>query len=233
MKQAVVTGGTGGIGAGVAAALATRGWQVIVTGATRAEVEGFAAIEGVTARVMDVTDDASVAAVFGDLSHLDGLVNCAGILRKVDEYDLSVFQKVIDVNLTGTMRCCLAAHPLLADGGGAIVNTGSMYSIFGGPHAPAYTASKGAVAQLTKSLAGRWGADGIRVTAIAPGWIETPMTAAIRGDASREPAIMNRTPLGRWGQPSEVGAVVAWLLSEEASFITGVLYPVDGGYSAM
>ena len=183
--------------------------------------------------MLDVTDDAAVSSLFARLDSLDGLVNCAGILRKEEEFDIATFQKVIDVNLTGTMRCCLAAHELLATGKGAIVNTGSMYSIFGGAHAPAYTASKGGVAQLSKSLAGKWGADGIRVNTIAPGWIETPMTEAIRGDRVREPAILSRTPLGRWGKPSEVGALVSWLLSDEASFITGGLYTVDGGYSAM
>lgn len=234
MLQAAVIGGTGGIGAGIAQVLADKGWEVTVTGATVGEVERhLEAAPDASAAALDVTDDDAVEAFFEGLTSLDGLVNCAGIIRKLDEYDMDTFRKVIDVNLTGTMQCCLAAHQLLAAGGGAIVNTGSMYTYFGGPHAPAYTASKGAVSQLTKALAGKWGPDGIRVNAIAPGWIETPMTEAIRGDDSREPAIMNRTALARWGQPAEVGALAAWLLSEEASFVTGATYPVDGGYSAM
>ena len=233
MKKAVVTGGTGGIGAGVVAALCANGWQVVATGASEAEIQAFRSVKNCEAEVLDVTDDAAVSSLFARLDRLDGLVNCAGILRKEEEFDIATFQKVIDVNLTGTMRCCLAAREHLATSKGAIVNTGSMYSIFGGAHAPAYTASKGGVAQLSKSLAGKWGADGIRVNTIAPGWIETPMTEAIRGDRVREPAILSRTPLGRWGKPSEVGALVSWLLSDEASFITGGLYTVDGGYSAM
>ncbi len=233
MKHVVITGGTGGIGAGVAQVLAAKGWQVTATGATEAEVSAFDAPMNVSARALDVTDQSSVDALFGGFDRLDGLVNCAGILKKAEEYDIDTFQQVIDVNLTGTMRCCLAARPLLAQNKGAIVNTGSMYSVFGGPHAPAYTASKGAVTQLTKAIAGKWAADGIRVNAITPGWIETPMTEAIRGDDVREPPILARTPLARWGKPEEVGALVAWLLSDEASFITAAVYPVDGGYSAM
>ena len=233
MPHAVISGGTGGIGAGVVEVLTKAGWQVTATGATDAEVAAFNAPKNATATVLDVTNTEQVTNFFADLPRLDALVNCAGILRKADEYDIDTFQKVVDVNLTGTMRCCLAARPLLARNGGAIVNTGSMYSIFGGPHAPAYTASKGAVAQLSKALAGKWGADGNRVNAILPGWIETPMTDAIRGDDTREPQILGRTPLGRWGQPGEVGELVAWLVSDKASFITGSVYTVDGGYSAM
>lgn len=108
-----------------------------------------------------------------------------------------------------------------------------MLSTFGGPLVPAYSASKGGVAQLTKALAGRWAEDGIRVNAIAPGWIETEMTHGLREDPERTAGIMARTPMKRWGKPEEVGALVQWLLSENASFVTGSIYPVDGGYLAM
>lgn len=231
-KVAIITGGTSGIGAGTAKVLVASGWRVICVSHALADVEGFHRETGIEARVTDVTDQASVEALFKSLDRLDALVNCAGILVREKEYDIEVFQKVIDVNLTGTMRCCLAAHELLKEQGGSIVNTASMLSTFGGPLVPAYSASKGGVAQLTKALAGKWAADDIRVNAIAPGWIATEMTQGLQDAPERAEAILSRTPMNRWGQTSEVGALVKWLLSEDASFVTGAVYPVDGGYLA-
>jgi len=234
MKQkVVVTGGTSGIGAGVSEALHGAGFQVIAATVSQDEIDLFSGSSEIETCLLDVTDTASVESVFDDLENLAGLVNCAGILVRNEEYNIDVFQKVLDVNLTGTMRCCLAAQPLLAKSGGAIVNTASMLSTFGGPLVPAYSASKGGVAQLTKSLAGKWAEDGIRVNAVAPGWIETEMTRGLRDAPEREAAIFSRTPLKRWGKTSEVGALVKWLLSDEASFVTGSVYPIDGGYLAM
>ena len=233
MKHALVTGGTRGIGAGVARSLASAGWSVVAASVSQAELDAFGPQDGIKTQLLDVTEQASVDAVFGALTQLDALVNCAGILVRGEEYNIDVFTRVLDVNLTGTMRCCLAAHPLLSKSQGAIVNTASMLSTFGGPLVPAYSASKGGVAQLTKALAGKWADDCVRVNAIAPGWIETEMTQGLRDDPARTAGIMARTPLNRWGKPEEVGALVQWLISENASFVTGSVYPVDGGYLAM
>ncbi len=234
MKHAVVIGGTRGIGAGIAGTLRDKGWRVTSTGVGTDEVSDYAAqYPDDTAAQLDVRDMQAVTCFFSGLGHLDGLVNCAGVLARGAEYEIETFEKVVDINLTGTMRCCLAAQPLLAASDGAIVNTASMLSYFGGPLVPAYSASKGGVAQLTKALAGKWAAEGVRVNAVAPGWIETEMTEALRADPTRNQPILGRTPLDRWGKPSEVGALAAWLLSDEAAFVTGAVYPVDGGYSAM
>ena len=200
-----MTGGTGGIGAGVVAALLETGWRVTATGATAAEVAAMPPRDGLDVVRLDVTDAASVAAVTGGPRTLHALVNCAGILRRGAEYDIDVFAAVIDVNLTGTMRMCVACHDALAATGGAIVNTASMLSYFGGPLVPGYTASKGGVAQLTRALAAKWAADGIRVNAVAPGWIATPMTQGLRDDPARADAILARTPMNRWGTPGGRG----------------------------
>ena len=230
MKQALITGGARGIGFGIAQAMLTAGYGVTVTGLTAEEIASIPNRENLRAATLDVTRDADVAACIGQLSRLDALVNCAGIiLRDGKEFTVEGFQQVIDVNLTGTMRMCVAARPLLEKQGGTIVNTASVWSFFGGGLAPAYTASKGGVAQLTKALAVAW-APAIRVNAIAPGWIETALTKPAQADPARSDAIIARTPIGRWGRPEDIGGAVVFLCSQAAAFITGTVLPVDGGY---
>jgi NAD(P)-dependent dehydrogenase (short-subunit alcohol dehydrogenase family) len=232
-RTIVVTGGTGGIGAGVVEVLHGAGYRVVAATVSQAEIEAFSGSSEIEKRLLDVTDTVAVNEFFLEFDELAGLVNCAGILVRGDEYKIDVFQKVLDVNLTGTMRCCLAARHALAKNDGAIVNIASMLSTFGGPLVPAYSASKGGISQLTKALAGKWASDGIRVNAVAPGWIDTEMTQGLRDAPEREAVILGRTPLARWGKANEVGTLVKWLLSDEASFVTGAIYPVDGGYMAM
>ena len=157
-----------------------------------------------TSGVLDVRDARRCRGCSRGLDGLDVLVNCAGVIARGAELDPVVFAEVVDINLNGAMRVCAAARPLLAAArGGAIVNLASMLSFFGGGLVPGYSASKGGIAQLTKSLAIAYAADGIRVNAVAPGWIATPLTAALRADPDRSAAILARTPLGRWGRPED------------------------------
>jgi NAD(P)-dependent dehydrogenase (short-subunit alcohol dehydrogenase family) len=220
---ALITGAAGGIGRALTAGLAAAGYTVI--GVDRA------AGPGVTA--LDIRDTAAVSAFAAGIESLAVLVNAAGVLRRPDEYEADVFADVLDINLVGGMRLATACKPALVRAKGAIINVASMYSFFGAPHAPAYAASKGGVVALTKSLAVAWAKDGIRVNAIAPGWIRTPLTVAARADEPRNRAIVERTPMGRWGEPEELVGPVLFLASEAARFVTGVVLPVDGGYSAM
>jgi short-subunit dehydrogenase len=234
-KVALITGGARGIGFGVAEAMLAVGYRVIVTGLTDDEVSAVPILKGLSAVRLDVTDQTNITALFSGIDRLDALINCAGmILRGGAEYDIERFQKVMDVNLTGTMRMCLAAKSALAaTRNGAIVNTASMLSFFGGPLTPAYAASKGAIVQLTKSLAVAWANDGIRVNAIAPGWISTELTKGVVADEARTAAIMARTPMKRWGKPEDIAGTVVHLCSDAAKFMTGAVVPIDGGYSAM
>jgi NAD(P)-dependent dehydrogenase (short-subunit alcohol dehydrogenase family) len=240
-KQVLVSGGTSGIGGAIVRAFAAAGHQVIATGVSQAEVEAGKQAGWSTApshdgsiryEILDVRSAEQIARLIASFSRLDVLVNCAGIIRRGGaEHDPVDFAEVLDVNLTGTMRLCTAARPLLRESLGCVLNTASMLSFFGSGVAPAYSASKGGVAQLTKSLAIAWAADGIRVNAIAPGWIETPLTQPLTSDPARRQSIIDRTPLARWGQPEDVAGAALFLCSPAAAFITGVILPVDGGYS--
>lgn len=230
----LVTGGTSGIGAAIAQAFAAEGAIVTVTGATADEVQAArAAMPAIAAVVLDVRDGAAITALIAGFPQLNHVVNCAGIIRRGAELDPDVFADVVDINLTGSMRVCAAARPLLAASRGTIVNTASMLSFFGGGLVPGYAASKGGVAQMTKSLAIAYAADGIRVNAIAPGWIETALTKTLREDPDRHAAITARTALKRWGRPEELAGGVLYLSSPIASYVTGTILTIDGGYLAV
>lgn len=230
-KRALVTGGSSGIGRAIAVALAREGCQVVATGLTRDGLDSFGQ-DGIEGAVLDVTDQAGFEALVARLDRLDVLVNAAGmILREGKEHELQGFLRVLDVNLAGVMRACIVCRPRLAEVRGCVLNVASMLSFFGGGAVPGYSASKGGIAQLTKSLAIAWAPDGIRVNAVAPGWIATPLTQPLREAPDRNRAILERTPLGRWGEPEDVAGPALFLCSREAAFVTGAILPVDGGYS--
>lgn len=234
-KTALITGGTSGIGLGIALGLKNEGFQVIATGVGSDEVKSAQKrYPALSCRVLDVTSSDQIGATMDSLENLDVLINCAGtILRDGMEHTAEGFERAVDVNLHGTMRMCYAAKELLTQSQGCVINTASMLSFFGSGFVPGYSASKGGVVQFTKSLAIAWAPHQIRVNALAPGWIETALTQPLYEDPERSKAITDRTPLARWGRPHDVAGPALFLASSQAQFITGVVLPVDGGYSIM
>jgi NAD(P)-dependent dehydrogenase (short-subunit alcohol dehydrogenase family) len=227
----VVGASRAGIGAAIARAFQAAGATVAITGA---EPEPAAADRARFAYTrLDVTDSAAVRALAAAMPRLDVLVNCAAITARGEEMAPEFFAHVVDVNLTGSFRMAEAFLPQLRTARGAVINIASMYANFGSPKNPAYGASKAAVAQLTKSLAIAWAADGIRVNAVAPGFIVTEQSARSRGDPAHVAAVTARTPMGRWGKPGDIAGPVLFLASEAAAFMTGACLAVDGGYSVV
>jgi 2-deoxy-D-gluconate 3-dehydrogenase len=239
---ALVTGASAGLGAAIAVALAEAGADVAVHGNTRSPADTCARIARIGRRAFAVTGDLSDRAVSGRLvdeacskfERLDILVNNAGTIRRTPAVDFTDadWDRVIEVNLTSGFRLArAAARGFLASGqGGKIVNVASLLSFQGGITVPAYAAAKGGLAQLTKALANEWAAKGINVNAVAPGYMETDNTAALRADAVRSRQILERIPAGRWGEPNDVAGAVVFLSSPAASYVHGHVLVVDGGW---
>lgn len=235
-RRALVTGANAGIGQAIAVALAEAGAEVVCAGrsamdATLARIGPQAA-----ALAMDLADLPGAVAALETAGPLDCLINNAGIIRRADSVDFSEpdWDAVMDVNAKAAFFLTQAfARGVLARGGrGAVVNIASLLSFQGGVRAPSYTASKHAVAGLTKILANEWAARGINVNAVAPGYIVTANTAALRADPERSRQILERIPAGRWGEPSDIGDAVAFLCSPAAAYVHGAILPVDGGWLA-
>jgi 2-deoxy-D-gluconate 3-dehydrogenase len=243
-KVAVVTGGNGGIGLGMAKGLAEAGAKIAIAAQNAEKAKAaIAALEKLGTEAVffkvDVAKEADcramIAAVARHFGRLDILVNCSGIaIRKRPEtYTDAEWHKVIDINLTGTFACCQAAYPEMQKaGGGKIINIGSLMSIFGGPLSAPYASSKGAVVQLTKSLAAAWAKDNIQANVILPGWVDTELTVAARQQMEGlDEKVHSRTPAGRWAQPEEFAGIAVFLASAASSYVTGAAITVDGGYS--
>jgi len=241
-KVALVTGGNGGIGLGIARGLAQAGADVAIVG--RNAAKNAAAVKSLGGKAIsiaaDVNDSAQVRRMVTDtvksLGSLDILVANAGInIRKPpQDYTVEEWRQVIDTNLNGVFACCQAAYPeMKRRGGGKIGTIGSMTSIFGLALGSAYASTKGAVVQLTKSLAIAWAKDNIQVNSILPGWIDTDLT---RGARAQIPGLNERilqgTPAGRWGEPADLAGTAVFFCSRASDFVTGTALPVDGGYSS-
>ena len=243
-KRALVTGGGRGLGRGMAEGLAEAGAKVVILGSSgavmKAAEEMWAKGLDVTGLQGDLSDRAGIPAVFGKAVELLGggidiLLNNAGVQRRnrCEDFTLEDWDTVLNVNLNAVfVMCQLAGQKMLAQGGGKIINMASMLSFFGGFTVPAYAASKGGVAQLTKALSNEWSGKNIQVNAIAPGYMATEMNTALINDEGRNKEILGRIPAGRWGTPEDMKGLAICLASPASDYISGAVIPVDGGYLA-
>jgi len=235
--RVLVTGGSSGIGARIAADFLQAGAQVAITGTRPRAGDYDVDLSAFEYHACHMTAPDEIARVAAALPGLDVLVNNAGanLPGGRNEWEPDVFEEVVAINLFGAFRMAVACKAKLSasaiDGGGSIVNLASMSSFFAVPVVPGYGAAKAGVVQMTKNLAVAWVHDGVRVNAVAPGLIESNMTAAMKGIEVLEKPHMDRTPMGRWGTPQDVSPAILFLASPAARFITGQTLPVDGGYS--
>ncbi len=241
-KKAIVTGGSQGLGLGITTSLLEAGADVCIIAIGEALVKSVADFKSKGYNVWgvecDISNKDSIEKGFNEaLSLLGGkidiLVNNAGIQRrnKCEDFLYEDWLDVIQINLTAVFTLCqLAGREMLKQGSGKIINMASMLSFFGGQTVPAYSASKGGVAQLTKALSNEWSSRGVNVNAIAPGYMDTEMNVALINNPERNSQILARIPMERWGKPSDIGGVAVFLASEAANYVTGAIIPVDGGY---
>lgn len=225
----LITGGTGGIGMAFAHAFAAAGAAVIVTD-LKPSCDPLPS--GMSYMQLDVRSDAEVEALATKIGKLDTFIHCAGRLQRNEEYKIDTFKDVVDIHLFGAMRLATALRPHLKASRGSIIFIGSMYSYFGAAMIPAYTAAKTAIVGLTKSLAVGFAEDGIRVNAIAPGWINTEISRRGREEPAFNDKVMARLPTKRWSEPEELTGTAVFLASPASRLINGVTIPVDGGYVA-
>jgi NAD(P)-dependent dehydrogenase (short-subunit alcohol dehydrogenase family) len=233
-KYILISGGTGDIGAAFANAFIEHGATVVVCDI--AAPKQAPPKQGMNERIkyehLDVRNDAAVNALAGRISKLDVLIHCAGRVLPFEEYKSEVFMDILDIHLVGNLRLANAFRPHLKASKGCLINIASMYSYFGSPRAPAYGAAKTGVVSLTKSLALAFAEDGIRVNAIAPGFIKTEMSRGGREEPEYNDKVVARIPSGEWSDPEELAGAAIFLASPASKLINGVTIPVDGGYTA-
>jgi 2-dehydro-3-deoxy-D-gluconate 5-dehydrogenase len=242
-KVALVTGASRGLGAAMAIALASAGAEVALHASEQLPLTTAAEIAKATSRrthtvTANIRDRKAAQGLVDNtievFGRLDILVNNAGIIRRkpAADHDDEMWDDVLAVNLSGVFRLCRAAgrHMLERGGGGKIVNISSLLAFQGGVTVPGYAAAKGGVAQLTKALANEWASAGINVNAIAPGYMETDNTIALRADAERYRQITERIPAGRWGTPQDLAGAVVFLCSRASDYVNGHVLVVDGGW---